>query len=293
MSILMDLAAKNFAPRPLADHAPGRPPPEPAPEKELTAAQVVHRGGEPAPWPSPDDLPEVKAARQQLRDAEAALERLRRDIDAARAAAATKAPDAADLARYLKDGRAPGRDKDAQAAGERARALEALVGPAKEAVEAARAAGRAAWDAAPAALWAAAEPEWRAAVTAVAATLAQAVRAQLVLRALSERYAEFLRRHRLPEGEAVPGFYHRGLRLEPQLFDALLHERSPRANNELIKFLEDLRRAGALDYAAFDLRPLDLARATDAALLRLDDVMKEVAGQLRPEPEPEPEKKGA
>jgi hypothetical protein len=293
MSIL-DMAARNFAAgRPLAAHEPGRPPPEPAPEKELTAAQVVGRGGEPPAWPAPDSLPEIVQARQQLQDAEANLSRLKKDIDDARRASATSAPGAADLTRYLKDGKPPARDREAQAAGERARALEALVGPAQAAVEAARAAGAAAWAKVPEQVWAAVEGEYRAAAAEVAATLAAAARAQLALRALSERFFEFCRRHRLPEPAAVPpGFHPRGLRLDPQIFDALLHERSPRPGDDLVRFLEQLRQAGVLDYAAFDLRPLDAARATDESLLRLDDVVKEIAGPFRPEPTPEPEKKG-
>jgi hypothetical protein len=210
MSSILDLVAKNFTPpQPLVPFDPSQPG-ETLPERQLTAQEVVGRGAEPPAWPAPDTLAAVVQARQQLKDAEENLARLRKDIDQARAASTSRAIGPEDLARYLKDGRPPGRDKDAQAAGERARALEALVGPAKEAVEAARAAGRAAWDAAPAALWVAAEPEWRAAVLLVAATLAAAARAQLQLRAFGERFAEHQRRHRLPEARAVPPQHARG-----------------------------------------------------------------------------------
>jgi hypothetical protein len=293
MSIL-DFTAKRFAARrPLAAEVPGRPPPEPAPEKELTASQIVHRGGEPPAWPSPDDLPEVRAARRQLKDAEENLARLRRDLDAARAASTAKAVGAEDLQKYLKDGKPPARDRDAQAAGERAQALQALLPAAQQAVEEARAAGRAAWEAAPAHLWSQVGPEYRARATEVAATLCAAARAQLKLRAFGERYFAFLRGQRLPEPAAVPpGLHPRGLRLEEAVFDNLLHATSPRPHDELVRLLEQFKAAGVLDYQAFDLRPLDAARATDESLLKLDDLVKEIAGPERPEPTPEPEKKG-
>jgi hypothetical protein len=295
MSIL-DFARKSFdatVPRPLGAAPPGAPPPPPPPEKELTAAQVVGRGAEPAPWPSPDDLAEVKAARQRLRDAEDALARLKKDIDLARAASAAKPPGAEDLARYLKDGKSPGRDKDAAAAAEKAAALAALLPVAQAAVEQARDEGRRAWEQAPAALWAAAEPAWRAAVLEVARTLAACARAQLALRAVGDRYFAHWRRHRLPEGAATPaGFHPRGLRLDQAIFDVLLHPSAPRASSDLIRFLEGLRLAGVLAYESFDLRPLDAARATDESLYRMDDVLKSVAAGGAGANEPKPQKGG-
>jgi hypothetical protein len=295
MSSLMDFAARSFdasRPRPLGTAEPGAPPPPPPPERELTAAQVVGRGAEPPPWPGPDDLASVQAARQQLRDAEENLARLKKDIDAARAASAAKPPTAEDLKQYLAGKKTPERDKAAQAAAERAAALAQLLPLAQAAVEEARAAGRAAWEAAPAALWAAAEPEWRAAVVGVARTLAACARAQLRLRSVGERYFAHWRRHRLPEGAATPaGFHPRGLRLDQAIFDVLLHPSAPRASSDLIRFLEGLRLAGVLAYEGFDMRPLDAARATDEALFRMDDVLKAVAGQAGPEAKkPEPQK---
>jgi hypothetical protein len=292
MPTFLDMVAANFTPpRPLAPHEPGRPEPEPPPEVQLSTTAVVFRGAEPPAWVSPNEMPEILASRRQLEEAEANLAKLRKDIDLARAASSSRPVGPEELLRYLKDGRAPGRDKDAAAAGERARALEQLVGPAKEAVEVARAGGAAAWDEVPARVWAAAEAEWKTLALEVARTLAAASLAQLALRAFAERYAEFLRANRLPAAAGVPaGFDPPGRPAERGAFDCLLLPTAPRPVNHVIVFLEQLRRAGLLTYEGFDLRPLDWARSTDSALLRMHDVLREVAGQPRPEPGPEPKK---
>jgi hypothetical protein len=292
MSTLIDLVQKNFSPPPpLAPFEPGRALP-PAPERQLTAQEVVGRGAEPPPWPPPDTLPAVVAARQQLRDAEENLARLKKDIDAARRAAATTAPGAAELAAYLKDNKPPARDRGAQAAGERAQALSGLVEPAKEAVERARAAGAAAWADVPEQLWANVEGEWRAAVLSVAATLAAAARAQLALRALSDRHAAFWTKHRLAERPAPVGFQPPGRPRRESICDGLLHPEAARASNDVVRFLEALRGRGVLSYEPVDLRALDMTPAPHEALYRLDAVLAEVAGQPRPEPTPEPKKGG-
>jgi hypothetical protein len=295
MSSLMDLIQKNFSPaKPLVPFDPDRPLPA-APDKELTAAQVISRGGqaEPPAWPSPADLPSVVAARRQLQAAEENLAKLKRDIDQARAASATRPVGAEDWRKYLAGGEVRGRDKNAQASAERAAALEALLPAAKQAVDEAKAAGQAAWESCPAALWDAAAAEWKSAVVAVAASLALAVRAQLKLRSFSDRFFAHQRLHRLPEGGAVaPGLHPGGRRREETIFDALLHPVAPRANNDVVRFLEQLRAAGVLGYAPCDLRALDMTPAPHEALYRLDAVLAEIAGQLRPEPEPQPEKKG-
>jgi hypothetical protein len=295
MTTLMDFAARSFdasRPRPLGAAPPGAPPPEPAPERQLTAAEVVGRGAGPPAWPSPDDLPAVRAARQQLKDAEENLARLKKDIDLARAASSSKPHGPEELARYLKDGKAPGRDRAAQEAAERARGLEGLLDTAQGEVDRARAAGRAAWDGVPAQVWAAVDAEWRSLVRDVARTLSAAARAQLALRAFAERLAAFRQRHRLRPGPAVPPDFHPpGFPPREAALECLLMPAAPRANNDLVILLEQLRACGVLTYAPFDLRPLDWGKATDAALLRLDDVLKEVAGQPEPK-KPEPQKGG-
>jgi hypothetical protein len=292
MSTLMDLVQKNFSgPQPLVPFDPSQPG-QPPPARQLTAQEVVGRGAEPPPWPAPDTLPAVVAARQQLKDAEENLARLKKDIDQARAASATKAPDAADLARYLKEGKPPPRDQKAQQAGERAALLSGLLEEAQRAVDKARAAGAAAWAKVPEAVVSAIEAEWHAAVLSVGRTLAAAAVAQLHLRSLSDRYAAFWTKHRLAQRPAPLGLQQPGRPQRESVCTGLLHPEAARASNDVVRFLEALRGCGVLSYEPVDLRALDMTPAPHEALLRLDDILREVAGQLRPEPTPQPEQKG-
>jgi hypothetical protein len=297
MPTFLDMVAANFAtPTPLAPHEPSQAPPEPPPEVQLGTTAVVHRGEPPPAWPGPDDLADVAAARRQLREAEENLRRLQKDIAEARAAGVTRPPGAADFKRYLEGGKVPSRDKDAAAAAEKAALLQGLLPEAERLVAEARLAGEKAWEQAPAALWRAAAPEWEGLVLRLAASLCMASLAQLALRSFDERYAEHLRRHRLPEAAAVPaGFDPPGRPPARGAFGCLLLPTAPRPGNDVVILLEQLRQLGLLHYRAFDLRPLDWSRATDAALLALDDVVRQVAGQPRPgaATEPEPDKKGA
>ena len=112
------------------------------------------------------------------------------------------------------------------------------------------------------------------------------------MRSFAERFAEFLRQHRLPAARAVPpGFHPAGLAPQEAAFDNLLLATAPRAGNDLIHFLEGLRRVGLLQYSPPDLRELDAGIATDRSLLAMYGILEAVAAGAAG-PQPEAPKKG-